>query len=461
MKSHNISQAAKLEQMLETPVEKLIPRLAIPTIISMLVTSIYNMADTFFVSKISTSAAGAVGIIFSAMAIIQAVGFTLGMGSGNYISRCLGIKKTGEAERAASTAFFTAIGIGVLMAVFGLIFLEPLVYALGATPTIAPFACDYAMYILLAAPFMLAAFVMNNILRAQGNALYAMIGISTGSVLNIILDPILIFTFDMGISGAAIATMVGQLISFIILFIQCATRENCLKFKPHRFTPTPRMYGIILHAGLPSLCRQGISGLSSVILNFAAHPYGDAAIAAMSIVTRFMMFVNSALIGFGQGFQPVCGFAFGAAKYNRVLKAFWFCLKVMIVMLSVFTVITVFFSGQIVALFRREDAEVISIGTLALRLQLITLPIQSWIIMVNMFTQSIGYGFRSAIVAAAKQGLFLIPLLLILPHIFGLFGVQVAQPIADVLTFILSIIIAVPIIKELKQKGRENNELQI
>ncbi len=446
-------QKTNYSKMIETPVKQLIPRLAVPTIISMLTTSIYNMADTFFVSKINTSATGAVGVLFSAMAMIQAIGFMLGMGSGNYISRSLGTQKIDEAEKAASTAFFTALGIGVIILIFGSCFTSQIVTVLGATPTILPYAIDYARYIFFAAPFMISAFVLNNILRSQGNAIYAMVGITTGGILNMILDPILIFKFNMGISGAAIATMVSQIISAVILFTQCMIRENCLKIKPKKFTPTAKIYGTILHAGLPSLCRQGLAAVATTILNVAAGPYGDAAIAAMSICSRFMMFVNSALIGFGQGFQPVCGFNFGAGRYDRVLEAFWFCVKVAVVLLTTLGIISIIFSNQIIVSFQKDDAEVIKIGLLALRLQLCTLPIQAWIIMVNMLTQSIGYGFRASIVAMGRQGLFFIPAVLILPKFMDILGIQLSQPISDVFTFILSLVIVIPILKELKDKN--------
>lgn len=446
-----MTKEEKFRQMIDTPVEKLIPRLAVPTIISMLVTSIYNMADTFFVSQIGTSASGAVGIMFSAMAMIQAIGFTLGMGSGNNISRSLGNRDEERAGMFAATAFYTAGIIGIVIMIFGTMFSRQMVFFLGATETIAPYAQDYARYILIAAPFMMTSFVMNNILRAQGSAVFAMIGITTGGILNMILDPILIFGFNMGISGAAIATMMSQMISFCILLYQCNSHEDCIKIQLSKFRPNFQIYGEILHAGLPSFCRQGLASVAAVVLNFAAGPYGDAAIAAMSIVTRFMMFINSSLIGFGQGFQPVCGFNFGAKRYDRVLEAYWFCVKVAVIMLTAFGVVAFCLSRPIITSFRREDLAVIEIGTLALRLQLMTMPFQAWVIMVNMLTQSIGYGFRASIVAVGRQGLFLIPSLVILPRIFGLLGLQMAQPIADLLTFVLATVIVLSILKELQQ----------
>lgn len=455
--ARGMTKEEKYRQMIETPVNRLIPRLAVPTIISMLVTSIYNMADTFFVSQLSTSASGAVGVMFSAMSMIQAIGFTLGMGSGNHISRSLGNRDEERAGVFAATAFYTAaiIGVGILAA--GTLFSRQLVFFLGATETIAPYAQDYARYILIGAPFMMTSFVMNNILRSQGNAVFAMVGITVGGILNMILDPLLIFGLDLGISGAAIATMVSQIISFCILLYQCNARPDCIKIQLSKFRPSGKVYGEILHAGLPSFCRQGLASAAAVILNFAAGPYGDAAIAAMSIVTRFMMFINSSLIGFGQGFQPVCGFNFGAERYDRVLEAFWFCVKVAVIMLTVFGIVSFGISRPIITAFRREDLQVIEIGTLALRLQLLTMPFQAWVIMVNMLTQSIGYGFRASLVAMGRQGLFLIPALLIFPKLFGILGLQMAQPIADMLTFVLATVIVSGILKELRQMKEKQN----
>lgn len=439
----------KYKMMLETPVNKLIPRLAVPTIISMLITSIYNMADTFFVSQLSTAASGAVGVNFSIMAMIQAIGFTLGMGSGNYMSRMLGEKKQEKAQRACSTAVYTAVIFGLLLAVFGISNIDALVRVLGATETIAPYAKDYGRYILLAAPYMTVSFVFNNHLRAQGNAALSMMGITTGGILNVILDPILIFGFEMGISGAAIATIFSQFVSFVILLVLVLRSGNVLKPHPRFYTLKWWVYKEILSAGLPTLGRQGLASVASVLLNVAASGFGDAAVAAMSIVTRIMMFINSALIGFGQGFQPVCGFNFGAKKYDRVLEAYYFCRKVAFVFLLIMGIIMFAVSKPILRLFRREDAEVIKIGALALKMQCAELPLQAFSIMGNMLTQSIGYSFRATLTAIGKQGLFFIPAILILPEIFGITGLQLAQPVADVLTFVLTQIVVVMVTKEL------------
>ena len=445
----------KYKMMVETPVNKLIPRLAVPTIISMLITSIYNMADTFFVSQLSTSASGAVGVNFSLMAMIQAIGFTLGMGSGNYMSRMLGAKEQDRAQRACSTAVYTAFFFGLLLAVFGIWNIDSLVRALGATETIAPYARDYGKYILIAAPYMTVSFVFNNHLRSQGNAALSMLGITAGGVLNVILDPVLIFGFKMGISGAAIATIFSQFVSFLILLTLVIRSGNVLKPHPKFFTMKGWVYKEILSAGMPTLGRQGLASVASVLLNVAASGFGDAAVAAMSIVTRIMMFINSALIGFGQGFQPVCGFNFGAKRYGRVLEAYYFCRRVAFVFLLVMAVVMFAVSTPIMRLFRREDAEVVKIGALALKMQCVLLPVQSFTIIGNMLTQSIGYSFRATLTAIGKQGLFFIPAILILPGVYGVLGLQLAQPVADLLTFVLTQVIVVMVVKELKGMEKE------
>ena len=442
----------KYKMMTETPVDKLIPRLAVPTIVSMLTTSIYNMADTFFVSQLSTAASGAVGVNFSLMAMIQAIGFTMGMGSGNYMSRMLGEKKKDKAQSACSTAVYMSASLGLLLAVFGILNIGGLVRILGATETIAPYAEDYGKYILIAAPYMTVSFVFNNHLRSQGNAVLSMMGITIGGVLNVILDPVLIYGFKMGISGAAIATIFSQFISFIILLFLVICSGNVLKPHPKYFTMGWWVHKEILAAGLPTLGRQGFASAASVFLNVAASGFGDAAVAAMSIVTRIMMFINSALIGFGQGFQPVCGFNFGAKKYDRVLEAYFFCRRVAFIFLLVMAVIMFVISTPIMRCFRKTDAEVIKIGAMALKMQCVLLPLQAISVIGNMLLQSIGYSVRATFTAIGKQGLFFIPVILILPGICGITGLQLAQPAADILTVILVQIIVMMTVKELRGK---------
>lgn len=445
-----VSADEKFKIMTQTPVERLVCSLAVPTIISMLISSIYNMADTYFVSKISTSASGAVGVSFSLMAIIQAIGFTLGMGSGNYISRLLGQKDREYASKVAATGFYTAIFLGAALAIIGLIFINPLVYSLGATVTIAPFAKDYIKYILIGIPYMAASFVLNNILRFQGSAFYAMLGISAGGILNIALDPLFIFTFNMGTGGAALATIISQFISFSILYYNSGIGGN-IKMRFKDFTPKWEIFREILRGGLPSFYRQCLASVAMICLNFSAGPFGDAAIAAMSIVARTINFAIASMLGFGQGFQPVCGFNYGAKLYERVLNAFWFCMKISAAVLITIGALGFVFSSNIIALFRKEDLYVIFIGTRALRFQCLTLPLSAWIVMTNMLLQTIGKAREASVIAISRQGMFFIPAIILLPHMFGLIGVQLSQPVSDLLTFLIAIPIGIKVIRELKQ----------
>lgn len=439
----------KRTYMLETPVRKLICTLAGPTILSMLITSFYNMVDTFFVGKINTQATGAVGIVFSVMAIIQAVGFFFGHGSGNYISRKLGANEIEEAEKMASVGFFSAFIAGVILMAFGLIFLEPLAYLLGSTDTIFSYTITYLWIILLGTPAMTTSLVLNNQMRYQGSAFYAMIGIVSGAVLNIALDPILIFGCKLGIAGAAIATTMSQYVSFIFLLVMIRKGGN-MQIRFANFKPSLHFYREIIRGGTPSLCRQGLASLAAVFLNRTAGLYGDAAIAGMSIVSRIAMFANSALIGFGQGFQPVCGFNYGAGKNDRVLEGFWFCVKYALLFLLIVGTAGFIFAPELVTLFRRDDPDVIAVGTAALRYQVIAFPLNAWIVMCNMMLQSIGKGLKASIVASARQGLCFLPLIFILPRFLGLFGVEICQAVSDVLTLAISVPIGVSVIKEMK-----------
>ena len=383
--------AEERQQMLLTqPVEKIIPKMALPTICSMLITSIYNMADTYFVSQIGTaeasasgtSASAAVGIVFSVMAMIQALAFMFGMGSGTNVSHLLGMGKRKEAEVYSAVGFFSAVAAGVLIAVLGNVFNEPLMRLLGATETAMPYALDYARYIFLAAPFMMGSLSMNNLLRFQGLATYGMVGIISGGLLNMLLDPLLIFVFDMGIAGASIATAISQLTSFVILLVMCSTHADAITIHPRNYRPTKQMYAKILNNGLPSLGRQGIMSVSTSLLNNAA-----------------------------------AGFAF---------------------------------AEPVVTLFRRSDPEVIRIGTETFRVQILTVWAWGFITLSNMYTQAIGYGIRSTILAAARQGLFLIPTLLVLPNVWGLRGLEVCQPLADVLTLALAVWMMTKVIRAQK-----------
>lgn len=433
------------EYMTTTPVPKLILSLSVPTIISMMVTAIYNTADTFFVARVSsdpavnTAATASVGLVFTVMAIIQAFGFFFGHGSGNYLSRMLGAGNHKEANEMASTGFAMALIVGVIFAVVGNIFVEPIADFLGATPTTMQFTKDYMRIILFGAPFMMAQFVINNQLRFQGSAVYAMVGLMCGAVMNMILDPLLIMGFHMEVRGAAIATVMGQFTSFIVLLVGTSKGEN-IKMSLSNVHINGHYLLEVLNGGAPSLFRQGLAAISTLLLNRTAGAIGyDAAIAGMSVAGRIFLMMGSALIGFGQGYQPMCSFNYGAGLTKRVKEGFSFCVKVSTVFLIIVGIICFVFAPSIIALFSKDPAAV-EVGVKALRFMALAQPLSGAIVISNMMLQSIGKGVKASITASARNGYCFIPLILILPQFLGITGVEMAQACADV----LSMFVAVP-----------------
>ena len=442
-------KSEKFIKMTTTPVEKLVLNLAVPSIAIMLISALYNMADTYFVASLGTSQVAAVGIAFPMMAIIQAMGFFFGQGSGNYMARALGAQDTEGASRMAATGFVSGFIIMTVIAIVGLAGLEPLVDGLGATSTIRPHAMEYIFFILIASPWMVTAMVMNQQLRFQGSASIAMVGMLTGAILNIFLDPLFIFVFNMGVKGAAAATMLSQIVSFFILLFYGCTRKGNIPIRISYFSPSFSRYIEMFRGGIPALIRQGLMSVATIIINHFAKNYGDAAIAAISIVNRLCMFANSVILGFGQGFQPICGFNYGAKIYSRVKKAFWFCVRICSAGLFITCVVMAIFAPRIIALFRKDDLDVIVIGARGLRLNCISLPFMALVIMVNMMTQTMGKALEASIVACTRQGLFLLPSIFILSPILGLLGIQLCTPMADLLSLIVTIPIAIRILRSL------------
>lgn len=450
----------KFDRMTKTPIPRLIGELAVPTIISMLVTSFYNMADTFFVGKINTSATAAVGIVFPLMAMIQAFGFFCGHGSGNYISRQLGAHNFEDASKMSATGFVSAFVLGLGILVVGFLFTDPLLRIMGSTETILPYARSYMRIILIGAPYMTASLVLNNQLRFQGSAFYSMIGITTGAVLNIVLDPLFIFVLDMGVAGAALATIISQFVSFCLL-IAGTFRGGNLRLNLKDFSPSLKYYQNIVKGGAPSLFRQGLGSFAIVCLNLMAGPYGDAAIAAMSIVTRISQFAASVVIGFGQGFQPVCGFNYGAKLFKRVQEGFWFCVKFCTSVLLVAAVCGWIFSPNLIGIFLKTDPLVIEYGSQALRLQALTFPLVGWITISNMMLQTIGKTMKASLLAMSRQFLFFVPVILTLPGFLGILGVQLSQPIADFCSFLLAVPLSISVLREMSREQEQLEQLKI
>ncbi|MPM07918.1 Multidrug export protein MepA [bioreactor metagenome] len=434
--------------MTETPVSKLIITLGIPTTVSMLVTNIYNMADTYFVGKISTSASGAVGIVFGLMSIIQAFGFMLGQGAGSIISRKLGEKDVEIASRFASTGFFYALGSGVMISILSLTFLNPLMRLLGSTDTILPYARTYSIFILAAAPLMVMSFVMNTILRYEGKASLAMIGLLTGAILNIFGDWFLMTKLNMGIAGAGLSTALSQMVSFFVLLSMFLRGKVQSRISFRLVSKDRHDIMKIAETGFPSMMRQGLSSISVMILNGQAGIYGDAAVAAMAIVNRISFFIFAVGLGIGQGFQPVSAFNYGAKKYSRVRKGFFFTLTIEEVLLSCLAILGIILSPKLIAIFR-NDPDVIAVGTFALSAQLVALFFQPLVVCENMMFQSIGRNRSATFISALRSGLIFIPIISVLPHFWGITGVELSQPVSDFITFFIAIPFLVLFFREL------------
>ena len=403
----------------------------------MLITSLYNIADTFFVGHINTQSTAAIGITFTAMFLMQAIGFFFGHGSGNYISRELGAKRHDNARNMASMGFFSCFFAGCIVCIIGLLLLQPIALGLGSTPTILPYTERYMGIIFLGAPFFMSSLTLNNQLRLQGNARYAMVGIVTGALLNVVLDPVLIFAAGMGITGAALATVIGQVVSFCILFAMTYHAGNIpIRWTSFKFSLNG--FKEIFYGGSPSFSRQGLEAISTMLLNLAAANYGDAAIAGMSVVNRVCMLIMAVIIGLGQGFQPVCGFCYGAKLYKRLREGFWFTVRLGTMFLLVCTLGGFAFTDTIIAIFR-NDPEVIAVGSTALRWQLATLPFGATIMISNMMMQTCRKPWRANLLAAARRGIFFIPLVIILPTCFGLKGVEMCQAWSDTLAFLTTV----------------------
>ncbi|MDO5448214.1 MAG: MATE family efflux transporter [Clostridia bacterium] len=450
-----MDKANKTDLMLNAPVEKLIIKLAIPTIITMVITNVYNLVDTAFIGTISTAASGAVGIVFGFMAIIQATGFLFGQGSGSIVSRSLGQGNVDDATTTASSGFYSSFLAGLLITVLGFIFMDPIVYFFGSTDTIAPYAKTYLTYILIAAPGMTGCFALNNLLRFEGMALNGMVGMLSGAILNIGGDALFIFKFNMGIAGAGLSTCISQYISFAILMYPFITGKTQVKISPFKMDKNFRQYTHIMNTGLPSLIRQGLSSIATIILNNLAAGYGDAAVAAMSIATRISFLAFSLALGIGQGFQPVCGFNYGAKKYDRLRHAFKFTIGLAEVVMSVFLVFMFIFSEDLVALFR-DDPEVIIIGTRALRAQCIGMILLPVVSVGEMMFQSSGNTRFATTLSLLRNGLLFIPALFILSSLRGLYGIEEAQPVAYILSYPIGIGMIIYFLIHLPNESKSN-----
>ncbi len=425
--------------MTQTPIGRLIAKLSVPTVISMLVSAIYNITDTFYVAHLGPSAAGAVGVVFSLMSLIQALGMGVGMGAASMVSRCLGRRDTQTASRYVSSAFFFGAFIGLCIFIVGEINVDRLMRWLGSTDTILPYACDYGHYILIAAPVMCSAFVLNTTLRAEGKAFFSMIGMSTGAILNIAIAPVFIYMLGWGIRGAAIAVLICQSISLCILLSFFIRRKSVTTLSWQLVSLRWRDYWNLIRLGSPTTLRQGFASLAMALLNIKAAPFGDAAVAAVSIATKIYLAMRGIVLGIGQAMQPVAGYNHGAKLYDRVREAFWVTTRAGTLICTAAAIVLAVWAQPVISAFRTGSEEVVVIGVQTLYFFCAALPFLAYSTYVNQLLQILGQAKSAAFLASCRQGIMFLPLVFILPHYLGLVGVEATQPAADMLTFFVSI----------------------
>ncbi|MBP8640533.1 MAG: MATE family efflux transporter [Oscillospiraceae bacterium] len=447
-------QIERRTMMLDTSIPKLIPKMAVPTIIAMMISSIYYLADTYFVHFLGTSATAAVGVNLSIDQAIMMAGSFLAFGANSYIARLMGSNKLKTASQTLSSAFYTAVILGFLVMIPGLMFTDEIVRFLGATDTSAPYAASYATYLLIAAPFTAPSFVLNQCLRSEGSPVFSMIGISSGAILNIALAPLFIFTFNLGIAGAGMAVAISKLISFCILIYPYIRKKTVLRLSLKNINYRSDIVRETTLMGLPSLLRMGLAVVANIYVNKIAGSYSDSAQAATSVVTRIMMLPSFALLGFGQGFQPVAGFNWGAKRYDRVREAFKFSCVVGVIFTAVVSVIIGLFAEQVIQLFTEADAEMIKIGSLCLITQCIAMPLSAWVIVVNMLYAALGKPVGAIFLGITRQGICFIPIIFLLSALFGLDGLAISQGVADLLSFLITIPFAVIIMKRISQQQK-------
>ena len=448
-------QDQRKQMMLTQPISKVIFKMAVPTIVAFLINSIYSLADTYFVSSLGTNATAAVSVNASLDQLIMMCGSMLAVGSNSYIARLLGSGDEKKASRVLSTAFFLAAGLGALLMILGITFMTPMVRLLGATPTCEQYSIDYATYVLLAAPFMASNFVMNQCLRSEGSATLSMIGMGFGGVLNCILDPIFIFDLNMGVAGASLATAISKLVSFVILIFPYVTRRSLLHLSIRNFHFCKDIIGEIVSVGSSSMFRSGLAVVAGILLNDIAGNISDSVLAGIGVTTKIMMFPFSIILGFGSGFQPVAGFNWGAKRYDRVMASYKYASAVALIGSVAMAVVLAVLYDPIIVLFAGTDPEMRTIGGLSILTQCIALPIHAWVAMVNMLCAGLGNAKGAFLLATARQGTCLIPILLPLAHFFHSYGVASVQALADVLSLVLAIPIAVYMIRRIKKAEQQ------
>ena len=453
------ASAQKEQRMLTENIRTLIPSMAVPTIIAQLITTIYNLVDTYFVSTIGTYATAAVGVNSSLERMITIIGSLIGAGACSYISRLLGAKRKEQADRVLSTSFFTGLALGIIFMLVCRMMMGNLVDMLGATEECRQYSIQYATYVLYAAPFMIGSFILNMCLRSEGSAMYAMIGIGFGGILNCFLDPLFIYGLDLGVAGASMATAISKFISFCILITPYIRRRTSVRIAITKIKFVFNDVKEVVLIGSSSFFRSLLTVIASILINNIAGMYSTSVLAAISVSNRVMEFPFAIILGFGQGYQPVVGFNWGAKAWKRVKESYTFSCLVSIFGGIIIGLLIFVLAQPIVHIFNSEaDAEVLSIGILCIRLQCIALPLHALNSIVNMYYAGTGRAGRALVINISRQGYCLWPTLFIAPIFLGVYGIASAQAIADLLSMVVVIPFAIMALKELNRKLAQSDE---
>ena len=443
------SQSKKMELLGSTSIPKALLAMGIPTMIGMLVNAFYNLVDAYFVGGLGESQMGAISVVYPLGQVVVGLGLLFGNGAASYISRLLGRGDKENADKVASTALYSSVSVGAVIIIISMVFLHPILKLLGATDSILPFAATYASIYIVSCIFNVFNVTMNNIVTSEGAAKTTMCALLTGAVLNIALDPLFIYVFDLGMAGAAIATAISQVVSTCVYLTYIFRKKSVFHFRVKDCTYTKETMSEIFKIGIPTLVFQILTSVSISLINNAAGDYGDSAIAGMGVVTRLISMGSLSVFGFIKGFQPIAGYSYGAKKFDRLREAIKTSILWSTAFCVIFGVILALFPTAIVSQFTKGDAEMIRIGAASLRANGISIMLFGFYTVYSSLFLALGKGREGFILGACRQGICFIPVILLLPIVWGLNGIMYAQPIADVLSAVITVFMAIPLHKKM------------
>ncbi len=453
------SQSKKMELLGSTSIPKALLAMGIPTMIGMLVNAFYNLVDAYFVGGLGESQMGAISVVYPLGQVVVGLGLLFGNGAASYISRLLGRGDKENADKVASTALYSSVSVGAVIIIISMVFLHPILKLLGATDSILPYAATYAGIYIVSCIFNVFNVTMNNIVTSEGAAKTTMCALLTGAVLNIALDPLFIYVFDLGVAGAAIATAISQVVSTCVYLTYIFRKKSVFHFRVKDCTYTKETMSEIFKIGIPTLVFQILTSVSISLINNAAGDYGDSAIAGMGVVTRLISMGSLSVFGFIKGFQPIAGYSYGAKKFDRLREAIKTSILWSTVFCVIFGVILALFPTAIVSQFTKGDAEMIRIGAASLRANGISIMLFGFYTVYSSLFLALGKGREGFILGACRQGICFIPVILLLPIVWGLNGIMYAQPIADMLSAAITVFMAIPLHKKLNEMQKQTSAI--